>query len=79
MDFTRKREDSVFRSQSAYTSLTLTSVTNILIKMFHDRQHFSLSFLKSQHPFQVQRVLNGFLAAFKWHFSDSGKQRRGKG
>lgn len=40
-----------------------------LIKMFHDMKKFSSNFLKSQHPFQVRRVPNGFLdtLAFLWH------------
>lgn len=37
---------------------------------------FSSNFLKSQHPFQVRRVPNGFLDTLKWHFSVTGKQRR---
>lgn len=41
--------------------------------------HFNPNNLKSQPAFQVQRVLNSFLVPLKWHFSDSGKQRRERG
>lgn len=39
-------------------------------------KNFSSNFLKSQHPFQVQRVPNGFPDTLKRHFSDTGNQRR---
>lgn len=43
-------------------------------------KNFSSNFLKSQHPFQVQSVPNGFLDTLERHFSEmqekTGKWRR---